>query len=98
MNQHLAALVTLLVTSVSGFAIWQAEVQAATVAETGPVTAAAAPTIVVPTHGATVASPRTLLERLLRGELTVDVRAGERSLTLHFAWREPAPLVAAEHR
>jgi len=92
----MAVAVTLLVAAVSGFAIWQGDVQAATVATAGPAVVAA-PDGAAPRRAAE-SWLRTFVEQLRDRELTIDLRRGDHSLSLQITWRERAPVVAGHAR
>lgn len=96
MNSQLAVGVTLLVASVSGFAIWQEDAGAA--ARPVPVVVQDAPPAAPARTRAVDASATPSLSQVMRrwldGELTIELRRGTHSLTLQVSWREREPVAA----
>jgi len=99
-NSQLAVGVTLLVASVSGFAIWQEDARGA--ARPVPVIALDAPPAAAPPARPVDAPASPSLSQVMRrwldGELTIELRRGTHSLTLQVSWREREPVAAADAR
>jgi hypothetical protein len=96
----MAVSLTLLVAAVSGFAIWQGDVQAAMVAApavSDAATVAPVPPPAVPRRAA-AAWWQAFAEQLLQHELTLDVHRGGESLSLRLTWRKRQPAGIAGSR
>ncbi len=90
MNQQLGAMVTLLVASVSGVAVWQSA------PAPGP---RAAPTVAARAPGPAARPSWTEpLARWLDREFSLEVQRGEGCLTVRLAWRTRPPAVADGRR